>query len=203
MNDNINAWNDHNNKSVDPVRATISIVPLLPFQELRRLAFTAQKRAGHPYWHVSGGSGGGPSCPIFPKGFTALYRSTIIHGLTTRWASCLDVLFLIQFIFYIFIFIFDDPSVLMVHIFYLISFVVCYTIIISIMCIFLYYHTWDYIFHLASFFYHHIIVFSRVLLYTICLFFVPVRSVCWSKNIYANYIMIYLQSFVLIFDLLI
>ena len=33
----------------------------------------------------------------------------------------------------------------------------------------------------------------------ICLFFVPVWSVCWSKNIHAKYIMIHLQSFVLIF----
>ena len=53
------------------------------------------------------------------------------------------------------------------------------------MCIFLYYHTRDDIVHLTSFFDHQGF-FSRALLYTICLFFVPVWWVCWSKNIYSN-----------------
>ena len=71
-------------------------------------------------------------------------------------------------------------------------------LLISIMCIYLYYHTQDDTVHLTSFFYHQIIFFSRVLLNIICLFF-SVRSVCWIKNVYAKYIMIYLQSYIFIF----
>ena len=65
----------------------------------------------------------------------ASYRSTIIHGSTTRQDYLLDILLFIQSILYIFMMLFDDLFVLMVHIVYLISFFVHYTIIISIMCI--------------------------------------------------------------------
>ena len=71
------------------------------------------------------------------------------------------------------------------------------------MCIFLYYHNQDCIVYLTSFFDYQIIVFSRVLLYTICIYFFLVQSVCRSTNIYAKYIMIHLQSSVLIYYLFI
>ena len=101
-------------KSVDPGSVTISIVPVLPLQEVRRLAFTARQHAGRPSRHGSGGGGGGPSCPFFPKGVTASYRSTIIHGSTTRRASRPDILLFNQFILhkYIFMMLFDDLFVL-------------------------------------------------------------------------------------------
>ena len=63
----INTWNDHNDKSVDPGSATISIVPVLLLQGLRRLAFTARQRSGHPSRYGSRGGGGFPSCPFFQK----------------------------------------------------------------------------------------------------------------------------------------
>ena len=55
---------------LDPVNATISIVPALPLQEVGRLAFTYWQHSGPTYCHILGGSGGGPSCPYFPKGVT-------------------------------------------------------------------------------------------------------------------------------------
>ena len=67
--------------------------------------------------------------------------------------------------------IFDDKFVLIVHIVYLISFFVHWNILSSIMCIFLYHNNQYDIVHLTSFFDHQIIFFSRVSLYTICLFF--------------------------------
>ena len=66
--------------------------------------------------------------------------------------------------------LFDDLFVLMICIVYLISFSSLLTILIPIMCILLYYNTQDCIVCLTSFFDHHIIVFSRVLLHTILLF---------------------------------
>ena len=53
---------------VYPDRATISIAPELPLQEVGRLAFTAQQHDGVPSCHCSGGRIGCPSCPSFPKG---------------------------------------------------------------------------------------------------------------------------------------
>ena len=47
----------------DSGRAIISIVTVLPLQEVGRLSFTAQQRAGTPSRHGSGGSGGGTSFP--------------------------------------------------------------------------------------------------------------------------------------------
>ena len=113
------------------------------------------------------------------------------------WDSSLNILLFIQFIFICFMMIFDDPFLRMVYIFYLIYIFVHFTVLISIIFILLYYHTQYFIVNLKSFFDHQIIVFSRVLLYTIHFFF-RVRSVCLSKNIYAKYTRIHLQSFVLI-----
>ena len=101
----INAWNDHNDKSLYPGSSTISIFRLIPLQEVRRIAFTDRQHPGRPYFHGSGGGGGVPSCTFFPKGVTASYRSTNIHVLTTRWASHINILFFIQFILYMF---YDD-----------------------------------------------------------------------------------------------
>ena len=67
--------------------------------------------------------------------------------------------------------IFDGPFVRMVYLVYLISFFLHWTIILSIMGILLYYRTRYHIVHLTSFLNHQIIVFSHLLLYTICLFF--------------------------------
>ena len=185
INKNINYWNDHNDKSLDPGSATISIVPVLTLREIRHLAFTARQGAKRPSRHGLGGRGSGPFCTLFQKGVTA--SSNIIHGSTMRRDSCLDILLFIQIIFYMFRMIFDNPFLFMVHIVYLISLFIYLTILIYILCIFLYYHTWYDIVHLVSVFDHQIIVSSRLLLYTVCLFFVPVRSVCWSKNISAKY----------------
>ena len=44
---------------------------------------------------------GGPSCPSFPKWFTA-YRYTNIHVLKMRWASHFNILLSIQLILYMF-----------------------------------------------------------------------------------------------------
>ena len=85
-NEKINDWNDHNDKSVDPGSATIFIIPVLPGQEVRRIAFMAWQRARHPYLHGSGSGGGGLSCYFLPKGvahrisqssFTAQQRAGI------------------------------------------------------------------------------------------------------------------------------
>ena len=115
----------------------------------------------------------------------ASYRLTNIHLSTMWWVPRLNILLFIQIIFYMFYDAFLWSFVLMVYIFYLISIFVHWTIVISIMCILLYYHTQDCIVRLTSFFDRQIIFFSRVLLYTICLFFVPVLSLCSSTNIYA------------------
>ena len=87
---------------VDPGSATISIVPVLPLLEVRRIAFMAQQHVGCPSRHGSGGSGGGPSCPYFPKEVMALFRQTNIHSSTTLRASRINILLFIQFIFNIF-----------------------------------------------------------------------------------------------------
>ena len=60
----------HNNKIVDPGSAAISIVPVLPLWEVRRIAFTAHQRAGRLSRHGSGGVGGGPSGTFFPNRVT-------------------------------------------------------------------------------------------------------------------------------------
>ena len=57
-------WHGKNLLSlVDPGIATISIVSALPFQYVGRLLFMDRQHSGHPFFHGSGGSGGGPSCP--------------------------------------------------------------------------------------------------------------------------------------------
>ena len=78
--------------------------------------------------------------------------------------------------FICFIKIFGDPFVLMVHIVCLISFFLLDYYYFYYVYI-LQYRTRDDIVHLTSFFDHRVIFFSRVLLYTICLFFVPVLPV--------------------------
>ena len=91
--DFVNYWNYHNEKIVDPGRATIYIVPVFTLQEVRRITLTAQQHTRRPYTHGSGGDGNVPSCPFFPRGVTASYRPTIIR------ASCINILLFIQFIF--------------------------------------------------------------------------------------------------------
>ena len=118
-NEEINAWNDHNDKSVYLGSATISIVPILTLQDINCLAFTARQLAGCRSFHGSGGGGGGTSFTFFSKGVTEFYRSTIIHGSITWQDSRLYPLLFIQFIFYMFYDFFHDPFVLMVHIVYL------------------------------------------------------------------------------------
>ena len=52
---------------VDPVSATVSVFPAIPFQEVIRLAFTSQQHANRLYRHGSGGRGGGQYFPSFPN----------------------------------------------------------------------------------------------------------------------------------------
>ena len=84
-----------------------------------------------PRWSNHGsGFGGGPSCPLHPKGVKTLYRLTNIEN-SISWDNtpppclCLHIhikiLLFIQFISYMF-YIFADLFVLMVYIVYFISF---------------------------------------------------------------------------------
>ena len=158
---------------VDPGSATISIVLALPLQEVGHLTFTSRQRAMRPYCHGSVGSGGSP------------WNCTDRQILTARQRAGRPVsmyIYFIQFTFYMFYdafwwyvrtygihFLFD------IYIFH-------WNIFLSIMCIFLYYHTQDCIDNLTSFLDHHIIVFSRVLLYSIWSFFVDSTHYIFSMH---------------------
>ena len=124
---------------VDPSSTTISIVPVLNFQDMGSLVFTSQQRSGYPYRHMSGDRCGSLSCPSFPHMVTASYRSTnIVNSITFRsWASrahestthraSISVLkYCCSFSLYFicFIMLFSDPFVLMVYIVNLLSYFV-------------------------------------------------------------------------------
>ena len=102
---------------IDPGRATISIVPSLPLQDVECRTFMSRKRSRCWSRHGSGGSGGGPFYPSVPRGVTASYWLTNIENSIPlrRWVLlcsrlnndlvvclCLNILLSFQFIFYIF-----------------------------------------------------------------------------------------------------
>ena len=87
---------------VDTSITTISIVLALTLQEVGSFTFTVQQYSLHTSHHISGGSDSGPSCPFFPKWATTSYQQKNIHGLARRLQSRLNILFLIQFLFYFF-----------------------------------------------------------------------------------------------------
>ena len=120
-----------------PGSATISIVPVPLLHEVRRLAFTSRQHARLPSCHISGGGSGAPYFPFFQKGVTASYQLTIIYKSTTEQDFRNDILLFIQFIFYMFIMLFDDTFVLMVHIFYLTTFLFI-ILLLFILCVYFY-----------------------------------------------------------------
>ena len=121
---------------VDPVSATISIVPELPLQEVGHLMYTAWQWYGCPY---------GINC-LFHIMFYSLYY---------------------YYLYYL------------------------YIVIVSYLRLYCQFHILFIIKLLFSL--------KLSLLGTISLFIVLVQSLCWSTNISAKYIMIHLQSFVIIF----